>query len=326
MPDIINAEYQVIQERTPEVIRAEIKTIEAQVFKITLEGVIGIGKKLSELKELVGHGGWLEWCEENLGYGERQVQRYMKISAEYGDENSPYAKATSMSDLSISKAYSLLAVPEDEVEDFTEEHDIGSMKVVELEAKIKEWKSKAADADAALTEEKSKNEELQKAIEEGETRRMELAKEIAELEGQTADSQEIEKLKSQLEKEKEKVKKAKADLATEKANVQTKIDAAIDAKSDELKKAAEIEQQRNVRQLEISKKAADEEIQTLKKKLEQSGSDEIAVFKVMSKQIQQDFNEMNTAIHTMAQKDFDQSERMKGALKRIMSELIGRLE
>ena len=43
-------------------------------------------------------------------------------------------------------------------------------------------------------------------------------------------------------------------------------------------------------------------------------------------QIQQDFNEMNTAIHTMAQKDFDQSERMKGALKRIMSELIGRLE
>lgn len=326
MPDLINADYQVVQERTPEVIRAEIKTIEAQVYQTTLEGVVHIGRKLVELKEIVGHGNWLPWCKENLGYSDRQARRYIEISENYGSGNSAYSNWTTSSNLSISKAYSLLQLPEDEVESFAEEHDIQDMTVAQLEAEIKEWKSKAEAADASLTEEKSRNAELMDVIDEGEKRRLELVNEITELEAQTADPEEIEKLKSQLEKEKEKVKKAKADLATEKENVQTKIDAAVNAKSDELKKAAEIEQQRNIRQLEVNLKYASEEAQHLRKQLEQSESEEIATFKVMSKQIQQDFNEMNTAIQAMAQKDFDQSERMKGALKRIMSELTGRLE
>ena len=326
MPDIINANFEVVQQRTPEVVCAEIKTIDAQVCAFAIEGAIKIGNRLTELKSMVGHGNWLEWCEQNLGYKEKQVQRFIKISTTYGDENSPFSNPSILSDLSISKAYSLLAVPEDEVENFVEKHDIQDMTVAQLEAEIKEWKSKAADADNALAAEKSRNAELMDVIDEGEKRRLELVNEITELEGHTADPEKIEKLKKQLEEAQVKAKKAEEALATEKAAIQEKIDSAVNSKSDELKKTAEIEQQRAIRQLEINLKYADKEVQNLRKKLEQSGSDEIATFKVRSKQLQQDFNEMHTAIQTMEQHDYAQSERMKGALKKLMSELIERLD
>lgn len=326
MPDIINTDYQVPQERTPEVIRTEIKTIDAQVCAFAIEGAIKIGQRLTELKSMVGHGNWLEWCEKNLGYKEKQVQRFIKISTTYGDENSPFSNPSILSDLSISKAYSLLAVPENEVESFVEKHNVQDMTVAQLEAEIKEWKSKTADAVTALAEEKSRTEELLDVIDEGEKRRLELVNEITELQEQAADPEEIEKLKKKLEAAKAKVKKSEDALAAERTSTQEKIDAAVNAKSDELKKAAEIEQQRNIRQLEVNLKRADEEVQTLRKKLDQAASDEIATFKVRSKQLQQNFNEMDAAIQSMARNDYAQAERMKGALKRIMSELIERLQ
>ena len=111
MSEIINADFRVVQERTPEVICTEIKTIETQTCGFVIGGAIEIGRRLTELKAMVGHGNWLEYCENKLEYKEKQVQRFIKISNTYGNENSPFSNPSILSDLSISKAYSLLAVP-----------------------------------------------------------------------------------------------------------------------------------------------------------------------------------------------------------------------
>lgn len=316
MSEIINAEYQVVPERTPEVIRAEIKTIEAQVFKITLEGVIGIGRKLSELKEIIGHGSWLKWCEENLGYGERQVQRYMKISAEYGAENSRYSKATSMTDLSISKAYSLLAVPENEVEEFAEQHEIGAMKVSELEAEIREWKSKNEKLTAELGKAELQNQTLQKTVEESEQRHRDLMKDMNEL--KAVDPDEVEKMKQQLEEEKAKVQKAKDDLAKEKEKTQAEITKAVDAKAVELQQALEEKQYIEMQRLERQKRIAEERVMELTKRLEQSGAEDLVMFKMKAEEMQLNFRDIKEAILKVQQQDPAQADKMRCAMRTVL--------
>lgn len=326
MPDIINADYQIVMERTPETICVEIKTIEVQTCAFVIENAIKIGQRLTELKSMLGHGNWLEYCEKNLEYKEKQVQRFIKISNTYGDENSPFSNPSILSDLSISKAYSLLAVPEDEVESFAEEHNIHDMTVAQLEAEIKEWKSKADKTSASLAAEKEKNEELMEVIDEGEKRRLELVNEITELEERTANPEEIADLRKQLETEKAKAKKAQEALAAETASQQTKIEAAVESKSDELRKSAQQEQAAKLASLEAVKESAENKVKELEKKLEQSGSEEIAVFKVRSRALQQEFLEMKQAIQSMAFKDPEQAQKMKVALRKVMSELLEGLD
>ena len=319
MSEIINADYRIVPERTPEVIRAEIKTIEAQVFKITLEGVIGIGRKLSELKEIIGHGSWLKWCEENLGYGERQVQRYMKISAEYGAENSPYSKATSMTELSFSKAYSLLAVPENEVKEFTEQHDIGAMKVSELEAEIREWKSKNKTLTAELGKAEEQNLVLQKTVEESEQRHRDLMKDIDEL--KTIDPEEVESLKEQLEKEKAKLQKAKDNLAKEKEKTKKEIAKAVNAKADELQAAVEEKNRIEIQRLERQKEMAEKKVAELAKKLDASDSEDILKFKIKTDELQLNFRDIKEVIFNVREKDPEQADRMCAAVRNLLEKL-----
>lgn len=335
--NIVDTDYQVVQERTPDVIRTEIKTIEAQVYKTTLDGVIQIGTRLQELKEMIGHGNWLDWCKENLGYTDRQARRYMEISAEYGDKNSAFSNWTTSSNLSISKAYSLLSLPENEVESFTEEHDVESMTVKELEAQIREWKSKTEDMEAAMNQAKEENEELQASIKEADDRRLELIEKIEELEKRETDPEEIKKLQEQLDKKTEEVKKAKAALKEAKQSQQQAIDTAVAKQKDQLQKeveetqaqkqkAAEAERIEQIREAEEYRRAAENRAKDLEKKLEQSANEDIILFKVKTDQLQEDFADLEQAIANTAGKEPEQAEKMKTALKTVMCGLAKRLE
>ena len=110
MSNIVEADYKVVIDDDLPTLVARIKTAEATVYRVTLAGVIEIGKCLEAAKEKVKHGEWEEWCTENLGYSQRQAQRFMKIADTYGNENSIFGKSDTLSDLSISKAYSLLSI------------------------------------------------------------------------------------------------------------------------------------------------------------------------------------------------------------------------
>ena len=314
MDKVIEAEYQVIEERTPELIRTEIKTIEAQVYKTTLDGVIQIGARLKELKEMIGHGNWLEWCQENLGYSDRQARRYIEISEEYGNENSAFSNWTTSSNLSISKAYSLLSLPENEVQSFAEQHDVEDMTVRELKQEIREWKEKQEAAEGELEQAKREKETLQAELKKAEAQQKELEAELA-----NADPKKVESLQKKLDQKAEEVKKAKAALKEEQKNRQGEIE------KEQIKKDAEAEQAERVKEAEEYRRAAESRVADLEKKLEQSASEDILLFKVKTDQIQKDFAALEDSIAAVTEKEPEQAEKMKAALKAVMESLTDRI-
>ncbi len=319
MSEIINADYRIVPERTADVICAEIKTIEAHVYKTTLEGAIQIGKRLTELKGVVGHGGWLPWCKENLGYSERQAQKFIQISAEYGDENSAFSNPQICADLSISKAYSLLQLPEEEVERFVEEHDIKDMTVANLEAEIRDWKSKSDALAAELNKAEEQNQVLQKTVEESEQRHRDLMKDMDEL--KAMDPEEVEKLKEQLETEKKNLQKAKDDLAKEKEKTKDAIAKAVNAKADELQAAVEEKNRIEIQRLERQKELADKKVAELAKKLDASDSEDILKFKIKTDELQLNFRDIKEVIFNVREKDPEQADRMCAAVRGLLDKL-----
>ena len=305
MSNIVEAEYQVISEssRSLPVIVAEIKTMETTVYRVTLQGIIRIGECLEEAKQQVGHGGWYDWCKDNLGYTQKQAQRFMQIARTYGNENSPYSNVTNLADLSISKALALLQVPEEQVENFVETHDVDSMKFRELEEEIKALKEEKAEAEA-MREEAAK-----------------LKIELDELKALGADPEKIADLETKLEKQKDKNKKLTEDLKAEKDSKEKAIAEALDEKAVELQRQA---RQQSIKELEAAKHEKEElqeRIEALTRKLENSSNENTLAFKLRVDQLQEVFSECMECIKVEVDPDTEQ--RMRTALGTVMDSLKG---
>lgn len=303
MSEIVQADFRVIQERTLPVIASEILQIEENVGRVALDGAIRIGKRLKEAKELVGHGGWEKWCSENLGYSQRKAQRFMEISDEYGDENSAYSKATILSNLSISKALSLLQVPEDEVEKFVAENPVDDMTVKELEERIRELEQEKAEAKSAVDCLKPENEGLKRELEK--------------LKAAGANPVELEKLSVQLEKQKETVKRLKADLKKEKADREKEVSEALERERESIKSEAAREQEEKLNTARAESEDLKAQVRQLEEKIEKATSEAILIFKLRVDQLQDVFSTCMTAAD-----ESDEPEKLRGALKKVMANLI----
>ncbi len=66
-----------------------------------------VGKLLTEAKELVKHGGWLQWIADNCKFSERTAQNYMRVAERYPE----LAKSATVADLTYREAVGLLAEP-----------------------------------------------------------------------------------------------------------------------------------------------------------------------------------------------------------------------
>lgn len=321
MSNIVEAKYRVVHERSLPVIASEILYIESQVAKTALEGAIQIGMKLKEAKEKVEHGQWENWCSENLNYSKSKTEKLMKIAAEYGDENSPYAKTYMCTDLSISKALKLLQVPENEVEKFAEENKVQDMTVKELEEEIKALKKKREDERSAL---KSEIGRLERGQEEAERERQALERQLDDLKAQVPDeevfSRKIAELENQLEAAAKKEGKLKEKLKKEKT-----------AKDEEIQKAldAELQKMREGVQAEVSDKldsAAEEndrlrsQVKNLEAKVANVSNESLILFKLKVDQLQNVFAE---SIET-ADSAPDPG-KLRGALRQIMQTMMKQL-
>lgn len=65
------------------------------------------GRLLIEAKASLGHGGWLPWVQENLRFGPRQAQKYMRIAGKID----ALPNANSNSHLSVDEVLQLVAEP-----------------------------------------------------------------------------------------------------------------------------------------------------------------------------------------------------------------------
>lgn len=234
MTDIINVESTAIGVRTADTIATEINTIKRQTQKIMLASSIEIGKRLTEAKDMIDHGAWGKWLQDNVNYSERTAQNLMRVYDQYGDKfgmtemDSLFASGAPnvFEELSYTQALALLSLPTDaEREEFVKENDVASMSTRELQEAIKarkEAEDRAMDAEkraweakeklrqaenrALQAEDKARNAEQSDLYDErlkaAERERDVLQKRILELEARPeisdAGQEEIEKLKKKI--------------------------------------------------------------------------------------------------------------------------------
>jgi myosin heavy subunit len=127
--------------RTTEVIAGEIRALALQFKSLALTYAVEIGRRLCEAKELVDHGGWEGWLEENTEFSQRTANYLMQIFTDYGADQMSFdgaVKSQTFANLSYSKAVALLQIPADEREEFIRENDVDAMSTRKLQDVIKE--------------------------------------------------------------------------------------------------------------------------------------------------------------------------------------------
>lgn len=147
-------------------IATEINTIKQQAARQLLGASIQIGERLCEAKELVPHGEWAAWLENNVDYSASTAQNLMRIAREYGSQQmslSGKTPAEIFSGLSYSQAVALFALPEHEREEFVEQNDVESMSSRELAQAIADKKAADAEVERLTAEVERQREELTEA-------------------------------------------------------------------------------------------------------------------------------------------------------------------
>ncbi|MBQ0005114.1 MAG: DUF3102 domain-containing protein [Clostridiales bacterium] len=319
MQSIIEANYEVVPERTLPVIASEIRFIESQVAKTALEGAIEIGARLKEAKDQVGHGNFENWCAENLNYSKRKAENFMRISAEYGDKNSPFSKTQTSAFFSISKALELLALPEEEVENFIESHDVESLTVKELKDEIKQLK---AERDEALLSAESAPEPEKIVVEDTEKVKA-LEDKMSELDRMIeAEQSDHNKTAAKLRDAELKLQKAERDKAEAEKRARE-----IDAKMDEEAKnrnsaiAEAVEENKKavadeLKSLGQENEMLTEEVDRLRKQLNKTSSENMMRFKLLADQVQSIIRE---AVKCAGKEtDADKSQKMLAALRQVI--------
>lgn len=146
----------LLTDRTPLVIAAEINTIKHQMAKIFLAHAIEIGRRLKEAKDLIPYGEWGKWLEGSVNYSQRTADRFMLLFDAYGSAPpalpEAVAQAQEVPNLSSSQALILLGLPEEERVQFLMEIDVEGMSTRELKKVMGNWKLAQQEKDLALEE------------------------------------------------------------------------------------------------------------------------------------------------------------------------------
>lgn len=222
--------------RTPQVIAAEIRSIDTQTREIVLRSAIEIGKRLREAKALVPHGEWGAWLEANVHYSQSTANNFMRIAEEYKDSQT-------LGNLSYSQAVALLGVPSDERERFAAEVGAENLSTRELQQAIKEKKEAEKQAKKLEAELKKIQQDAEKERREREA----LAERVAQLQVELADAkiagnaEEAQKLQEALAEAQAKVKQLEKELRAKPIDVPAvveKIPEEVERELAELRKKA----------------------------------------------------------------------------------------
>lgn len=158
---------EVVAVRSIEIVTAEIHTIRDNVARVFMDGVVQIGRRLEEAKQLVPQGEWLAYLDKELGYKPSTAQNYMRIAREFGDGQVGLSGKTPgdfFGNLGYSQLLPLLGLSEEEREQLAEEHDLAGMSSREIQALVKERDEAKANADkleSALADKTAEGQALQ---------------------------------------------------------------------------------------------------------------------------------------------------------------------
>lgn len=285
--------------RTPGQIALEINTIKEQTRKLLIYNSIEIGRRLVEAKEIVDHGEWGKWLENEVSYSKSTANNLMKIFKEYGADQinliGDNLKSQTFGDLSYSQAVVLLGIAPEEREGFVKENNINEMSTRELKKVIAEKKK---------LEEKLKNKEQELENKNKEMNELEKAfnSNVEEKNRNEEKNQELNEKLEEVMRELEEVKNRPAEVKTE---------IKVETSDIEEKYRKEIE-------------SLNKEKEELTKRLSVNISDE-AVYKVHFNNIVASFNGILQALNNIQNKDEIQGMKYKEATEKFLRTMIERL-
>lgn len=324
-------------QRTPDVIGAEIRGLTQQAKSMTLWFGIEIGRRLTEAKALLEHGQWLPYLKEQTEFSQPSASRLMRLYDEYGAKQTSLFGAelnySTLNNLSISNALRLLAVPEDEREEFALEHDVEHMSARELDELIKQRDE--AEQRAARAEEQVQqaadgaakaDEQYQKAKQELHLLREKLGN--AEAQKAAAEKELSELRERPVEVAVEVDEKAVAEAVTlarakndaEWAEKMTKV-------KNELSKAG-FEAEKLKAKIKKAEERAEEKAAELErlKKSQTLNDPNTAVFKQIFEQVQEDFNKLHGSLLKVRASDPDTAEKLTAAVRALVDKMQGALD
>lgn len=324
-------------QRTPDIIGAEIRGLTQQAKTMTLWFGIEIGRRLTEAKEMLEHGQWLAYLKEQTEFSQPSASRLMRLYDEYGAKQTSLFGAelnySTLNNLSISNALRLLAVPEDEREEFALEHDVEHMSARELDELIKqrdeaeqraaraeEQVQQAADGAAKADEQYQKAKQelhlLREKLENAEAQKSAAEKELSELRecpvevAVEVDEKAVEEAVTAARA------KNDAEWAEKMAKVKNELSEA-GLKAEKLKA--------KIKKAEEKAAASAAELEKLKKS--QTLSDpNTAVFKQIFEQVQEDFNKLHGSLLKVRASDPDTAEKLTAAVRALVDKMQGALD
>lgn len=304
---------------------AEGRTIEAitgEILELKQRGgevILDIGRRLLEAKGMLPHGEWLPWLNERVEFSERTAQKFMRLAQKWSNPSA-------LADLGATKALMLLALPEEEREEFVEDHNVIDMSARQLEQAIRERDEARKAAEAAKADAATAEQARAKMAEDMRTTQnlLESARADADSAGSRARALE-EKLRMLQEQpvevavetvvDPEAIEKATAEAVAE---MQAKLDKAKEAKAkaDEKRKQAEAS-------VEILKKSL-ENMERNEKKAALGSDKDVAQFEVLFNQGQELANKMRgLLLKARGREDPSAAQGMERALK-ALAEAVGR--
>ena len=200
-------------QRDIEVVTQEIINLTEEARATVLLYSAEIGRRLYEAKAILGHGEWGDWLKNEVHFSQRTAENHMRIFEAYGSPQislfGAELKSKTFANLSYSAALKLLAVPDEEREDFINDNDIANKSVREIDALIKE----RDEAIAELERSRSSLDDITSQLEDARTAMTDSMKDLEKLTAERSQlSDELNSLMDKLEKSKASEKKAKDKL------------------------------------------------------------------------------------------------------------------
>lgn len=282
---------------SPEKLGAEIRELTRQAKAMTLYYGVEIGRRLEAAKSMVPYGGWGAWLRENTEFSQATATRFMRVFNEYGAAQigifGAVPESSTLQNLSISNALRLLAVPEDEREEFAEAVDAENLSARELEKAIKERDAARQERESAMRQANSDSLRAENAKKEAEAAYEKLRGMEDEL---TAAKDEACRMADELEA----LKNRPVEVA-----VQRDEQAIRDAE-------AKVRAQAETASSDAEKERLTEEVEALRKKLAMSDKD-VTAAQLYFYQWQAAFNQLTQAISHI--KDEDKAGKLCAALR-----------
>lgn len=324
--------------KDPTILAVEIRSLQQQARIVVMSYAVEIGRRLCEAKAVVPHGEWTSWLEEKVQFSQSTAQNYMKMHERFGSEQMSLfdnGKSETIMNLPYTKALKLLAVPEEEMDEFMSENDVENMSVRDLEQAIKDRDAAKAEADAAKNELEKAAEAVLKSEEKTREARAEaenLRKQLTELENKPVEvaveaptPEMLEEIRAQEEKkyteERDKIQKKldaaekKLKKAEEEAEKLKRDKLTIEEKAkQELREEIDKAQQEKMAS-EAAKNEAEARAKELERKLKLSDNS-TAVFQVYFQAVQEDINRM---VGLIKKAEPEQAGKFATALKALLA-------